>query len=1161
MLYWLALNELNSYSGNMGPEEIKQARKKLELSQKAFADLLGVSFATVNRWERGHVAPHSGRIARIRELVEKQAATRKMPEPELQWEDRPVAIDFEGDAERLKLVVDAHRLRNGHIRNKSFALELSRVAPLPHQRIAVYEHMLPQTQLRFILADDAGAGKTIMTGLYLREMLNRGRIRRALVVAPAGLLTNWQRELMQLFDLSAMILNRTRIEQGALESANEAIFILSVDTGATPEVRDKLASEQFDLVVFDECHKLSWPDPKRPKTRRYILGEVLAARCTHLLLLTATPHMGKAQPYYALWRLLDSNLFPTGTAVSALPSEKRRFHFIRRLKEEMIDYAGQPIYKPRLCQTVRFQLTPGEQQFYEQVSDYLRWSYENNRTLNQNAAGMVLAVLQRRLASSTYAVLLSLKRRKEKLLNPGVVTSSEQEIEELLDRTTADELEQREDGVESEEAIEQAALALARPQGVTLEQEIEYLDRLIAQGEKVRASGQEAKFSRVREVIESPEYRHEKMLIFTEHRDTLVYLQQRLAQLGYGEEIAIIHGGMDQQERDLQCFRFMTPEFRRARNLPHSDSRSVRLMLATDAAGEGLNLQFAWVMVNFDIPWNPARLEQRMGRLHRFGQRAPEVRIFNLVAENTREGDVLFTLLEKLNEARRELCSDKVFDVVGQQLEGASIRDLLRESLITNSVAPAVRVLEHQLATDKLRATIEEQRTRASSFGDVAQRLGALNSEQRVEELRHLLPAYVQRFVEHAAPAVGLTLDGDLSTVARATWESSGFTRNIVHHSHRTPPGFLTVRRDPSEDGAIPHDEIVFLRPGEPIFDALGDEVLRRFSSDAQRGGVLCDPTVERPYLAGVYAAQLEETGLSGPSGVKFERHVFGLKLFLDGTSEPFEFNHLIALPAAPKSLFSSAGEFLTRRPEWVDRLDKHGRATAETTILQPIRAELRTEAELRAQDLLRGFDYRAAQLAADRSEAARKVREGDTKAVARLEKIRSEQVGISEEKAQVLLFEQRRADLIDLVSFERVALALVIPDVRPEARQFYDLDVERLAVRLALNYEQDRCRARVFDVSSPSLARGYDLESHRPGGEVVAIEVKGRSGRGPVTLTDNEWPTAANLRKRYWLYVVLDCATQPRLYRVQDPIRLAFSTRQSFVLSTGDIIKEAEYD
>ena len=231
----------------MTPDDIREARRKLGLSQKAFAEQLRVSFATVNRWERGHAHPQSDRLSRMKELV----ATGQLPSniralPEAA--SVPHSIDFEGDAEHLKLVVDAHRLRNGHTRNKSFALELSRVEPLPHQRIAVYEHMLVQSQLRFLLADDAGAGKTIMTGLYLREMLNRGRIRRVLIVAPAGLLTNWQRELAQLFDLSTTILNRAKIEQGTLDNAQSGIFILSVDTGATAAIRERLGSDRLGTV-------------------------------------------------------------------------------------------------------------------------------------------------------------------------------------------------------------------------------------------------------------------------------------------------------------------------------------------------------------------------------------------------------------------------------------------------------------------------------------------------------------------------------------------------------------------------------------------------------------------------------------------------------------------------------------------------------------------------------------------------------------------------------------------------------------------------------------------------------------------------------------------------------------------------------------------------
>ena len=303
----------------------------------------------------------------------------------------PTTLNFEGDPEAIKLVVDAHRLRNGHQFNKAFGLELSRVVPLPHQRVAVYEHMLPQNPLRFLLADDAGAGKTVMTGLYIREMLNRGRLRRVLICCPAGLTWNWQRELRNFFDLEFGILRGQDFQNGDPLSNDQGLFIISVDTAATEAIRERLQNltdGRFDLVVFDEAHKLAWADGRRldTKTRRYRLAETLA-KSTHLLLLTATPHMGKQFPYFALWRLLDANVFSTMDALGQIGQEKRRKFFIRRLKEEMVDYQSQPIYKPRLCQTVKFDLSKPERDFYDQSSDYLRWSFENNRSLEPQCGG------------------------------------------------------------------------------------------------------------------------------------------------------------------------------------------------------------------------------------------------------------------------------------------------------------------------------------------------------------------------------------------------------------------------------------------------------------------------------------------------------------------------------------------------------------------------------------------------------------------------------------------------------------------------------------------------------------------------------------------------------------------------------------------------------
>lgn len=1150
-------------------KSIKEIRGQLGLSQEAFAAALGVSFATVNRWENDKAKPQKDRVNRIRAMLgereERFAPQLRLPLP-------PPRLDFEGDAEAVKLVVDTVRLQNGHVFNKAFGLELSKVVPLPHQRIAVYEQLLPQNPLRFLLADDAGAGKTIMSGLYIREMINRGRLTSVLICAPAGLTWNWRRELKNFFDLDFKILRGSDFQNGdPTRTSERRLFIISVDTAATDMVKSCLLSEScspFDLIIFDEAHKLSWLDPKRndSKTRRYMLAEGLSGRCSNLLLLTATPHMGKFFPYFALWRILDANVISTPDALRTLSDEKKNQYFIRRLKEEMVDYDGQAIYKPRLCQTITFSLTTEERAFYDAASDYLRWSYETSTAANRNAAAMVVAVLQRRLASSTYAMLESLGRRRKRITGADNPTAASQlsleRIANFFDTSTADEGE-ADDGHEADENIEEQALALATPTSQKQQHtELEYLDRIIDLGDHVRQSQQESKFLKLREMIESPEFRTEQLLIFTEHRDTLEFLRQRFEALGYSGQIASIHGGMDVEEREAQRILFMPPEVRRAQGVKNPGGPTARILLATDAAGEGINLQFAWVMVNYDIPWNPARLEQRMGRLHRFGQHHQEVRIFNLVAENTREGDVLYTLLHKLDEARKDLCSDKVFDVIGQQLQEVSLRDLLRDALFETSPYSGQKKLDSIFATQRLRTSIEEQRQTASTYGDVAKRLGQLRGEIDVEQFSRLLPAYIQHFLEKAAPKLGIQLDGDLSESARFSFSGSeaSWLRELSSQFPEGLPESMTVRRDyiPADGDA---QRVAFLRPGDLIFDAICQETLRRFKADAARGTVYCDPSANQPYGIAVYLCQFGEPSPSNGNNALFDRRLIAVRWDESGEFGMCAPNHLLALPAAPHSLFYTAGQLLRNPEERAAQADAYVRMFAETNYLQQLRTALRAESDTRVEDLVRGFDYRAGELAEKRSDLARRVRQGDHTITAELEEIKRQQTSLEAEKATTLIYAQRRADLLDITCLERVAFAVVVPDPSPEAKESYDQNIEAIAMRIARNYEIDRYHSRVFDVSSPHLARGYDLESHRANGDKVVIEVKGRAGRGAVHLTENEWPTAANVREKYWLYVVVDCATNPKLFRVCDPIRLAFRTRQTFSLNIGEIISHAEQE
>ena len=688
---------MSTISSTDYPQKIKDLRETRGLTQTQFAELVGVSFATVNRWENGQSRPNNLAWKRIVELAESGDERQGVPPVS---DDAPT-MDFAADPNVVSAVAEAHRLAYGHLFNPAFATETALIDPLPHQRIAVYEKMLRQTPLRFLLADDAGAGKTIMTGLYIREMLSRRLIRRVLIVPPAGLVGNWEQEMRKLFRLSFRIVRgKDARTENPFAGAEGDRVIVSVDTLVKSPTFDRLKDPRtapYDLVVFDEAHKLSavrQPDFRVRKTDRYRLAETIAGAepegkrwklawsARNLLLLTATPHTGKDSPYYFLWRLLLPEALSTHDAFDKFPRESRERRFIRRTKEEMLHYDGSPLYPQRNCDTLSYDLSDGlqgEQALYDETTEYIRDYYNRAGVLNRSAARLAMGVFQRRLASSTYALMQSFRRRIEKLdglieeLRDGRLSEEQlagrqrklDQLDDLFDTSTADESDD-----EEHEAFEDDALggAVAVNLAELIVEKLKVED-LLEKSRKLYDGGEESKFEKLREALRHPNYRDEKFIIFTEYRDTAEFLVRRLEGLGFTDQVALIHGGLDYREREGQV------EFFRQ----SGSEGGARYLVATDAAGEGINLQFCWLMVNYDIPWNPARLEQRMGRIHRYGQKHDPVLIVNLVAGGTREGRVLKTLLEKLEIIRQQLQSDKVFDVVGTTVRGG-IRDGLSEA-------------------------------------------------------------------------------------------------------------------------------------------------------------------------------------------------------------------------------------------------------------------------------------------------------------------------------------------------------------------------------------------------------------------------------------------------------------------------------------------------
>lgn len=1150
-------------------ERIKRFRASVGLTQQSLAGRLGVSFATINRWENAQTKPSKLYWAKLREL-ESEISGKSTPAPP---RSRPTPrLDFTGNPDVVKVLAEGERLSFGHMMNPAFGTEISCIDPLPHQRTAVYGHMLSQERLRFLLADDAGAGKTIMSGLYIREMLSRRLLRRIMIVAPAGLVGNWHREMQSLFNLPFRIITGADIRSGnpfAGESSDR--IIVSIDTLCSPKVFARLQEPDvapYELAIFDEAHKLSSDqgrDLRIRKSERYLLAEVVAgaAACNerfrldwsvhHLLLLTATPHMGKQYPYYALWRLLEPNLFSTLDAFSDFPAEGRQNHFIRRTKEEMVYLDGKPLYPKRISDTLAYELNQGEaseQTLYDETTDYLRLAYNKAKLLNREAARLAMGVFQRRLASSTYALLRSFQRRLQKLdaVIEDIVCgkiSTEQMLtmqarlheDDLLETTTADEEGDEERGEtheESEDKILQGVVAtslddLRIEKGQVLE--------LLKIAESVYDGGHESKFERLREILVDDQFRNEKFIIFTEHRDTLEFLVKRLGGLGYTEQIAQIHGGMNYLQRDDEVNRFRKP----------LEEGGARFLVCTDAAGEGINLQFCWIMVNYDVPWNPARLEQRMGRIHRYGQKHDPVVIMNLVAPSTREGKVLKVLLDKLESIRKELRSDKVFDCIGRIFEGVSIKEYMEYAVVENAEEIA-RKIEGTLTTEQVAAMLAKEKSLYGDGGDVVRELPKLRLDMEQEAYRRLLPGYVRQYFHKAARLVDIDVDGDMNGIfslkPRTLVAMDPLYASLETYPEKSRNRFSFVKSDAHRNT---FENAVWLHPGEPVFEQFRAMVGERLSDDGMRGAVFVDPATEKPYLFHLALLSVVRKGDPEFSDLAKEetlecrlvgiRQTEGAEISLCPVEQLLLLKGTRGLPASAQRLAVTAPEEKELAHAYlVERILREWTTERKNTMLARLPD--------REKFITRGFEYREMELATARVKHSAKARSGNRKAIDALEAVKRQQRELAANRDSALATLRREPELVVPGEIRFIAHALVVPSSDPEDIKRHDIDVERHAMEVVRAFEES-VGAKVIDVHTPELARlaglpenpGFDLLSIRPGNEQRSIEVKGRASGGDVEVTANEWARACNMGDRYWLYVVYDCAAPlPHLVRVQDP-------------------------
>lgn len=767
---------------------------------------------------------------------------------------------FDGDGEMFRLVSEAYRIQLAHLFDPYLAVYTSRVDPLPHQIEAVYEKMLPLHPLRYLLADDPGAGKTIMTGMYLKELIVRGDLERCMIVCPGGLVEQWQFEMCDRFHLSFEILDNFNMATAENPFMKKNFVICRLDQlsrklshseESKTTIQRQLEEAKWDLIVCDEAHKMSatFSGNKLQTTKRYRLGKLLSEQTRHFLLLTATPHNGKEEDFQLFLALLDSDRFE-GHFRDGVHRVDTSDLMRRMVKEDLLKFDGKPLFPKRYAYTINYVLSDMEKHLYDSVTTYVREEMNRADRLDKqrvNRVGFALTILQRRLASSPEAIYRSIQNRRNRLearLQEGqekskpesekdlpISFSDGEEVNNFFDEATAEEVEITEEQIVSNTT---AAGSITE-----LEMEIKTLHHLENLARRVCDSGTDRKWEELSNLLQGeseataakelfdPQGHRRKLIIFTEHRDTLKYLANRIRTMLRSSEVVVTISGDTRIEdrRKIQESFLQDPK--------------VQILVATDAAGEGINLQRAHLMVNYDLPWNPNRIEQRFGRIHRIGQ-IEMCHLWNLVASETREGEVFQRLLDKI-EQQTESLGGAVFDVLGKCFPATSLRKLLIEA-IREGEKPEVKArhekeIEGKLDMDHLQELIDDNLLSPGIIDTT--RLGHIREEMERAEARRLQPHFVASFFREAYSRLHGVLRED---------EPGRYRINHVISNIRARNSLIPKRYDriTFEKGKIdipknkPQAEFVF--PGHPLLDSILDAILEGNRNLLRQGAVLVDP-------------------------------------------------------------------------------------------------------------------------------------------------------------------------------------------------------------------------------------------------------------------------------------------------------------------------------
>lgn len=1059
---------------------------------------------------------------------------------------QPHAYAFDADAGQLRLVSEALRIQLAHLFDPYLAIHTSQVQPLPHQITAVYGEMLSRQPLRFLLADDPGAGKTIMAGLLIKELMVRSELERCLIVAPGGLVEQWQDELAVKFGLEFDLLSRDRVNASRTGDpfAESPHWIARMDMlSRNEELQARLAQHDWDLIVVDEAHRMSasmfGSEPKY--TGRYLLGRQLSARARHFLLMTATPHNGHEQDFQLFMSLLDADRFEGRSGAQVDASDLMR----RMVKEDLLRFDGRPLFPERRSQTVAYALSREEHDLYELVTSYVREEMNRAERLDESRrvnVGFALQTLQRRLASSPEAIYQSIKRRRERL-EARLRDETDAPMPSLADWEDYDDLAES-DATELEQTVVDRATSAQTLH--ELRAEIETLTRLEARALAVRLSRRDAKWTQLAGVLQDPlmfgpNGERRKLIIFSEARDTLHYLTERIRTLlGRPEEVDVINGGVSREGRRAIVERF-------------NYGGDLKVLIANDAAGEGLNLQTANLMVNYDLPWNPNRIEQRFGRIHRIGQEEVCF-LWNLVAQDTREGEVYASLLRKL-EVQQGTLGGRVFDVLGQLFEGQPLRELLMDA-IRYGDQPEVRArlnqaIEGAVDVGAIQRLLEERALEHSSM-DTREVLRIREDMERAEA-RKLQPHFIQAFFLEAFAALG----GSVTPREAGRFELRHVPSRIRERARELQPGspvnrsYARICFDKTRvRGALP--EAAFICPGHPLLDAVIDLTLTGARHVLRQGSVLIDPQnrSETPRLLAYLQHEVRDSRPDrGQPYTVVSRRLQFVELGPDGgVQDAGSAPHLDYRPPTPGEL-PAARAFLDQ-PWLAADLEAQVRAYAigqlVTQHVQEVRDarlaridKVEREVRTRLTREINHWDARSTELR-EQEQAGRQPRVNSQKARERADELH--------ERLDRRMEDLNRERAISAGVPEILGVALVVPErlIAPEVAPGWSADpaararVEQAAMRAV--FEAERALGREPRDVSAERGRGYDIESKDPAsGRLVFIEVKGRwHDQDTVTLTRNELLASLNTPEQFRLALVRvgEAGAQPPRYVSGRPFR-----------------------